>query len=219
MLEEWKSIYFIRDGIIYDYRGLYKVSNYGRVKSVQRMITDKRGRDVWIKEKILSPKTDKKGYQAVGLHKDGIQICFYIHRLVALMFLPNPENKEEVDHIIPLSDGGTNRLDNLRWATPKENTNNPASKIKSDKSKIGRKISDSQKEKIRKANTKDRVIGFNGERYVEFDSVSQAKEHGYHHVGDCCRGKRGKSGGFTWYFINDSLPEEIKKHVTGKVVI
>jgi hypothetical protein len=51
-----------------------------------------------------------------------------IHRLVALTFIPNPENKPYVDHI----DGGrrNNHIDNLRWATPKENSNNEKTKEK-----------------------------------------------------------------------------------------
>ena len=75
-------------------------------------------------------------FREVKLVKNGVYlraflpfrgVC-HIHRLVAEAFIPNPENKPCVDHI----DGNksNNRVENLRWATLKENTNNPNTKYK-----------------------------------------------------------------------------------------
>jgi hypothetical protein len=75
---------------------------------------------------------EKNGYMRIGLRKNGEkQKNFKVHRLLALHFLPNPENKSDVDHINGFKDD--NRLENLRWLTHKENMNafrlNPAAEI------------------------------------------------------------------------------------------
>lgn len=73
----------------------------------------------WTTGRLRKPFINKGGYAWVGLHKDGVQKKFYIHRLVAIAFIPNPENKPEVNH----KDG--NKLNNndwnLQWTTTKEN--------------------------------------------------------------------------------------------------
>lgn len=70
--------------------------------------------------------TYNTGYKGIVLYdKNGKKNPFLIHRLVALVFLPNPEHKEQVDHINTVITD--NRVDNLRWATAKENSNNPIS--------------------------------------------------------------------------------------------
>lgn len=72
---------------------------------------------------------NRNGYLQTSLRRDnGNQQPMLIHRLVALTFIPNPENKPYVDHI----DGEkrNNNVDNLRWATPKENSNNENTKEK-----------------------------------------------------------------------------------------
>lgn len=61
-----------------------------------------------------------KGYRTVGYKGKN----YLVHRLVAEVYIPNPENKPYIDHIIPVSDGGTNDVSNLRWCTHEENCNN-----------------------------------------------------------------------------------------------
>lgn len=93
MEEIWKDIYFEENGIIYDYKEIYQVSNLGRVKSLERLDSNRHK----VKERILKAGNDK-GYRFVILYKNGKK-RFYVHRLVAQVFLPNPENKPFVDHI------------------------------------------------------------------------------------------------------------------------
>lgn len=101
---EWKPIK--------DYEDLYMVSNTGLIKSLH-----------WNKEKLLKQviRNNNYPYYFVGLLKDGKRKYFAIHRLVAMMFIPNPNNYEQVDHL----DGNklNNNVENLEWVTPKENTN------------------------------------------------------------------------------------------------
>ena len=91
----------------------YYISNYGRLKSVFP----------YKKEKFLKDTTDHDGYIRNGLTKDKIIIQKPRHRLVAEAFIPNPENKPSVDHIIR-TEKTNNNVSNLRWATYKEQANN-----------------------------------------------------------------------------------------------
>lgn len=117
--EEWKDIK--------GFEGLYQVSNTGLVKSLQIVITRSDGRRRTFKEKLLS-LTKKDGYTMVRLFKrngDRKGRLYKVHVLMAVAFIPNPENKPYIDHINTIRDD--NRLENLRWCTHKENMNNPMS--------------------------------------------------------------------------------------------
>ena len=88
------------------YEGLYQVSNLGNIKSFKRY---KDG-------KLLSPKTDKDGYKEVGLRDSfGKRKFFRIHRIVALEFIPNPDECDFVNH--KDSNPGNNNVDNIEWCT------------------------------------------------------------------------------------------------------
>lgn len=100
-MEEWREVQ--------DYPG-YSVSNLGRVKSL------KRGG-----QRILRPNY-RKEYLVVGLYKNNIKHNVAIHRLIAMTFIPNHDNKPDVDHINRSKTD--NRVVNLRWATESENAFN-----------------------------------------------------------------------------------------------
>lgn len=93
----------------------YKASNLGRVKSIDRLDTIGRPR----KGKILSPSFDQKKYHQVVVYKDGKPYTRKVHRLIALAFIPNPENKPEVNH--KNLDSLDNSVGNLEWCTASEN--------------------------------------------------------------------------------------------------
>jgi len=115
-VEAWKDIA--------GYEGHYQISSFGRVKSLERTLPHSTFGSWTISERILKqflagPKGSQ--YNAVFLHKgNGRQNIFKIHRLVAEHFIPNPQSKEQVNHL----DGNklNNRVSNLEWATPLENT-------------------------------------------------------------------------------------------------
>lgn len=98
------------------HEGRYQVSNFGNVKSIGTLHSQG-GR-------ILKPVV-KEGYFYVCLYGNNTKKIYSIHRLVAMAFIPNPNNKPCVDHID--GDRSNNRSENLRWVTYKENANNPIS--------------------------------------------------------------------------------------------
>lgn len=102
---------------IVDYEGQYQVSNLGNIYSVKR-------------KKVMKPQVNCWGYLVIGLrnNKNKTRKIYQVHRLVAQAFIPNPENKPQIDHIN--TQKSDNRVENLRWVTSKENMANPITKEK-----------------------------------------------------------------------------------------
>lgn len=102
------------------YEGLYQISNLGKVKRIPRNIVNKNGYSL-LKEMFLTPYVDDVGYFRIGLKLNSKTTHRRIHRLIATTFIPNPENKPQVNHINGIKTD--NRLENLEWVTSLENTN------------------------------------------------------------------------------------------------
>lgn len=113
MEEIWKDIA--------GYEGLYQVSNMGRVKSLERtrnMNLPSHKKPAPVHERILA-FGKSLGYHRVVLAKGGINRGFRVHKLVALAFIPNPDNRPQINH--KDGDKHNNSVENLEWVTPKEN--------------------------------------------------------------------------------------------------
>lgn len=110
-METWKDI----EG----YEGLYQVSDYGNVRSLDHTAKTKTGKDVLVTGTVKKLSRTKDGYLQVCLIHGKKQKMCRVHRLVALAFIQNPDSKPEVNHI----DGckTNNNVENLEWCTGEEN--------------------------------------------------------------------------------------------------
>lgn len=170
MEEIWKDIE--------NYEGLYQVSNMGRVKSL--------GNNKTKKEKILKLKKQDTR-PLITLHKDNTRKTFVVSRIVATAFIPNPENKTEVDHI----DTNTfnNCATNLKWVNHIENMRNTTTLTHRTVIPIP----------VVQLTTDGTFVNY-------FESGEEAKlKTGVCNRGIslCCNNKRKTAGGYRWLFFNE----------------
>lgn len=116
-LTEIRDIFFIMEQEIWKdipgYVGLYQVSNIGRIKSISHYVDDKGGKRL-IKEKIKQYGI-VDGYYRVQLNKNGLKKLCLVHRLVAMAFIPNPQQLPVINHKNEIRTD--NRVENLEWCT------------------------------------------------------------------------------------------------------
>lgn len=186
------------------WEGFYEVSNLGRVKGLQK-ITKFGDRIKIYPERILRQAIGKRGYYIVSLNHNYTSKTFTVHRLIATAFIPNKENKPCIDHI----DGNrlNNSIENLRWCTYKENSNNPITKSRNSQS-----TKNMWEEGVfeNRYNIKYRKVGKftkDGILLCVYDSIKEAAEKNNINsssISCVCTSrnpKRHTAGGFIWKHI------------------
>lgn len=169
------------------YEEIYKVSNCGDIKSADRTVIQIDGKVRKFFGKNLKPSPSSE-YLAVSLCKNGKQKTLRIHRIVAEAFLPNPENKPEVNH----KDGNkfNNNINNLEWCSKLENNQHARKNNLIDSKKLRKPISQFSKDGIF-LNT--------------FDSQREAAiftKICYRQINCCLKNKQPSAGGFVWKYNN-----------------
>ena len=182
MEEIWKDI----EG---DYKGLYQASNLGRVRSLDRY--DSMGR--LRKGKIIKPWNNGYGYLVVDLKKNGKRKHFFVHRLVAFCFIPNPNNYPCINHRD--RNPQNNISSNLEWVT--HHLNNSYLPTVKYKSEVMTNRSDMSKPVLQ--------LTQEGWLFKEWPSTNEIeRELGYFAtiIAECCRGngRRKSAYGFKWMY-------------------
>ena len=175
------------------YEGLYEVSNIGNVRSLFRY------------KKTLKLSMNTTGYPCVEIFKNKKGKRVNVHRLVATAFIPNPENKPQVNHID--ENKTNNRVENLEWVTAKENMNHGT--------RLQRQLVHSppfteERKEISRKNGKSvskPVLQFskNGMLINKYESAKEAHRQtgvNHSHIIECCKHQRYKTaGGFVWKYV------------------
>lgn len=199
MDEEWRDIP--------NYEGYYQISNLGRVKSLDREIINVNGKIFLRKGKVKAQMIDKGGCKRVNLYKDGILKCCPVHRLVAKTFIPNPENKPEVNHI----DGNkqNNSVYNLEWCTRSENQQHAWNIGLKENARKACSVNGKNNcaNNARKSLSKP-ILQFDlyNNLIREWKSMHEAEKAlkiANTHISECCRGEAKTAGGYIWKFKNN----------------
>ena len=192
MLEIWRTA--IYKGEIYE--GLYKVSNLGRILSLNYKNTGK--------AELMNPVDNGNGYLRVNLWKNGKTKKCYVHRLITETFLPNPENKPCINHKIEGDEGkkinmvffnedGTvdEERTTIEWVTYKENNDYGTHNERMAKTKTNGKRS-----------KKVLQLSLSGELIREWPSTQECERNGFSsgNISQCCNGKRKTYKGFRWEY-------------------
>ena len=153
---------------------------------------------------ILS-QSSQQDYKFVGLIINGKQKRMRVHRMVALAFIDNPDNKPYVNHIN--GNRSDNNVENLEWVTPSENTQHA---VDTGLFKSGRARAVVQ-------------YNLNGEQMATFESASEAARQtggSQSKITMCCRRQRDSANDYQWRYYDDiqDVQKIEKKFITGKKV-
>ena len=176
----------------------YMISSMGNVKNIKT-------------GKLLKTRIGNNGYYTITLSKKGEIKKKDIHRLIAIAFIPNPENKPEIDHIN--TDKIDNRIENLRWVTHKENINNPISISKMKKNQHLKNTFGAE-HPLSKPILQFSMDGKLVRKWESAVDIKKELDFNNCHISSCCKGKRKTANGYIWRYYYKGI--WIKNHIPLK---
>lgn len=175
----------------------YLITRDGRVISLTRRIYCRDGRSYVKPGRVLKPGRSKSGYLTVSLSKDFISTSHSIHVLVAETFIPNPENKRTINHKHEDGDKTRNTVENLEWATYKENIEHSYDILKRKSSMKGKFGKDNPKSRPVNQYTLDGIFI---KKWVSAAEAKRKCDFDFKKISLCCLKKRKSHAGFKWEF-------------------
>jgi len=177
-MEEWKTIK--------GFDGKYQVSNTGKIKSLKCK-----------NPKIMAKRHNENGYCTIILYENSKGTNFKLHRLVAEYFIPNPENKEQVNHIDGNKDNNT--VANLEWCTRSENEIHSFRVLHQKHNMTG------AFGKLHPNSIEIDQIDINTGKilktyYGSLEAQREVKTANQSNIIACCKGKRNQAGGYKWRY-------------------
>lgn len=165
------------------FEGLYQASTLGRIKSLPRK------KKSWgsYKTIIMKQSLNTQGYPFVSLCKEGKVFRARVNRLIAMTFLPNPDNLPQVNHKNEIKTD--NRLENLEWISAKDNCNYSVKSIKQ---------YDKNGKFINKWENLDMIL-----KKMKIDKGNIIK---------VCKGHRKTAGGFIWKYGKSKGGDYVENH-------
>lgn len=175
MTEEWKDVK--------GYEGFYQASNYGNVRGVDRIVKRSLGAHRIQHGVKIKQFLNNDGYPTILFHKDGLVESHNTHRVVALHFIENEQNKPEINHLD--ENKLNNRIDNLEWVTRKENMNWGT-------------LSERMSKKVVQTDKDGNIIKI----WCSAKNISDTLEYDKNKIRIFCRKKQSKPlYGFYWEFV------------------
>lgn len=189
MEEIWKDIK--------GYEGLYQVSNFGRVKSLDRWAEQKNRKSRFIKGVMKKQHINKSGYLTVGLCKDSKGTHYLVHRLVADAFIPNVENLSEVNHKDEVKTN--NCVDNLEWCNHYYNSN-----YGTRTERMIPLLNTARKKSNEVLSKTVYQYSLEGDLIKIYNSTHATTKYGFSQgcVARCCRGESETYKGYIWKYEN-----------------
>lgn len=165
------------------FEGEYQISTTGDVYSIK-----------YGKRKLMKLRKDKYGYLRVCLCKDGKHKHFQVHRLVALAFIPNPDNLPQVNHKNEVKTD--NRIENLEWCSAKYNIRYGTGNERRSKTNI-----ETQGVKYGKSVAQYALDGTLIGIYHSLHEAERQTGYSHQYISQCCRGRYKQSYGFIWKYV------------------
>lgn len=173
------------------YEALYEVSDKGNVRSIAFFCSRNNRLQLRRTPRILLQETSHDGYKRVVLSRYGVHKHFGVHRLVAMAFIPNPENLSQVNH--KDENPSNNNVFNLEWCTGKENCNHGMHR---------QRISERQTNAAHHSKPVSQY-SIDGIFICNFPSTREAERQtgiACEQISRVCMGKNSHAGGFKWKY-------------------